>query len=201
MLEPVLVVALGEIVARLGGEAVGEVAAPLTGVASLDSAGPAHISFLANPRYRAQLASTRAGAVILGKTVTTEFATFTPAITVNPRDFAHTPGGSSVVELSSPVLVLGSIDMVVPSELEEPELDVPLELSSTTVVAPPELDVPSTPVVVTMLVEDAAVAGRCEQRLAELIAGSVRVDADDPTWRERARRRSWMRKWPGVLAG
>ena len=36
-----------------------------------------------------------AGAVILGKTVTTEFATFTPAPTVNPRDFAHTPGGSS----------------------------------------------------------------------------------------------------------
>jgi Asp-tRNA(Asn)/Glu-tRNA(Gln) amidotransferase A subunit family amidase len=33
--------------------------------------------------------------VILGKTVTTEFATFSPPTTVNPRDFAHTPGGSS----------------------------------------------------------------------------------------------------------
>jgi Asp-tRNA(Asn)/Glu-tRNA(Gln) amidotransferase A subunit family amidase len=32
---------------------------------------------------------------MLGKTVTTEFATFSPATTVNPRDFAHTPGGSS----------------------------------------------------------------------------------------------------------
>lgn len=36
-----------------------------------------------------------AGAVVLGKTVSTEFATFTPAATVNPRDFEHTPGGSS----------------------------------------------------------------------------------------------------------
>jgi Asp-tRNA(Asn)/Glu-tRNA(Gln) amidotransferase A subunit family amidase len=36
-----------------------------------------------------------AGAVVLGKTVTTEFATFTPGKTVNPRNPAHTPGGSS----------------------------------------------------------------------------------------------------------
>ena len=57
---------LKEIVARLGGEAVGEVASPLTGVATLDSAGPGDIAFLANPRYRARLAATRAGAVILG---------------------------------------------------------------------------------------------------------------------------------------
>src|SRR5690606_31439846 len=57
---------LREIVARLGGEAVGEVAAPLTGVATLDSAGPCHIAFLANPKYRGRLATTRAGAVILG---------------------------------------------------------------------------------------------------------------------------------------
>jgi Asp-tRNA(Asn)/Glu-tRNA(Gln) amidotransferase A subunit family amidase len=36
-----------------------------------------------------------AGAVILGKTVTTEFALFTPGKTRNPRRAAHTPGGSS----------------------------------------------------------------------------------------------------------
>jgi Asp-tRNA(Asn)/Glu-tRNA(Gln) amidotransferase A subunit family amidase len=37
----------------------------------------------------------RAGALILGKTVTTEFAYFTPGPTRNPRNTAHTPGGSS----------------------------------------------------------------------------------------------------------
>jgi len=36
-----------------------------------------------------------AGAVILGKTVTTEFATYSPGKTRNPHDPAHTPGGSS----------------------------------------------------------------------------------------------------------
>ena len=36
-----------------------------------------------------------AGAVIMGKTVTTEFATRTPGKTKNPHNPAHTPGGSS----------------------------------------------------------------------------------------------------------
>lgn len=37
----------------------------------------------------------RAGAVVLGKTVSTEFAFFPPSKTANPRNLAHTPGGSS----------------------------------------------------------------------------------------------------------
>ncbi len=36
-----------------------------------------------------------AGAVLMGKTVTTEFATFHPGKTRNPHDPRHTPGGSS----------------------------------------------------------------------------------------------------------
>lgn len=37
----------------------------------------------------------RAGAIIMGKTVTTEFAQYAPALTTNPHDAARTPGGSS----------------------------------------------------------------------------------------------------------
>ena len=37
----------------------------------------------------------KAGALIMGKTVTTEFAYFTPGATRNPHNPAHTPGGSS----------------------------------------------------------------------------------------------------------
>jgi Asp-tRNA(Asn)/Glu-tRNA(Gln) amidotransferase A subunit family amidase len=36
-----------------------------------------------------------AGAIIIGKTVTTELATLTPGKTCNPHNLAHTPGGSS----------------------------------------------------------------------------------------------------------
>lgn len=37
----------------------------------------------------------KAGAIILGKTVTTEFASFAPGPTCNPHDLSRTPGGSS----------------------------------------------------------------------------------------------------------
>ncbi|HEU0058613.1 MAG TPA: amidase [Hyphomicrobiaceae bacterium] len=49
------------------------------------------------PRHdAAAVAALRAaGAVVLGKTVTTELATLTPSVTRNPRNPAHTPGGSS----------------------------------------------------------------------------------------------------------
>jgi Asp-tRNA(Asn)/Glu-tRNA(Gln) amidotransferase A subunit family amidase len=40
-------------------------------------------------------ATRRAGGVVLGKTVTTEFATRQPGPTTNPHNAAHTPGGSS----------------------------------------------------------------------------------------------------------
>jgi Asp-tRNA(Asn)/Glu-tRNA(Gln) amidotransferase A subunit family amidase len=36
-----------------------------------------------------------AGAIVVGKTVTTEFATFNPGPTCNPCNLKHTPGGSS----------------------------------------------------------------------------------------------------------
>jgi amidase len=40
-------------------------------------------------------AALAAGAIVLGKTATTEFAFLSPTTTRNPRDPAHTPGGSS----------------------------------------------------------------------------------------------------------
>src|SRR5258706_6718381 len=62
---PPIALTIREIVERLGGEAVGD-SARLTGVGTLDSAGPSQITFLSNPKYRGKLAGTSAGAVILG---------------------------------------------------------------------------------------------------------------------------------------
>lgn len=56
---------LAEIVERLGGELVGDPGVAITQVATLESAGPANIAFLAQARYRPQLRATRAAAVIL----------------------------------------------------------------------------------------------------------------------------------------
>jgi Asp-tRNA(Asn)/Glu-tRNA(Gln) amidotransferase A subunit family amidase len=50
---------------------------------------------LAGPQSAAVSKLREAGALVLGKTVTTEFAYFEPGPTRNPHDTAHTPGGSS----------------------------------------------------------------------------------------------------------
>jgi phosphatidylserine/phosphatidylglycerophosphate/cardiolipin synthase-like enzyme len=51
-----------------------------------------------------------------------------------------------------------------------------------------------------LTVEDAAIAGALECRIEALLAGSVRVERGDPQWQALARRRGWMRYWPGVLS-
>lgn len=61
-----LPLSLGEIVNRLGGEVIGDPAARVRQVATLETAAPDTIAFFANERYLAQLKSTRAGAVIVG---------------------------------------------------------------------------------------------------------------------------------------
>ena len=56
---------LGELAAKFGCELHGAADPVITRVGTLSGAGPGAITFLANPAYRAQLASTRAAAVIL----------------------------------------------------------------------------------------------------------------------------------------
>jgi UDP-3-O-[3-hydroxymyristoyl] glucosamine N-acyltransferase len=58
---------LRDLQSKLGGECVGEVSRPLVGVGTLEHARETEISFLANPKYRAALANTQAGAVILSR--------------------------------------------------------------------------------------------------------------------------------------
>ncbi|HSB90524.1 MAG TPA: amidase family protein, partial [Anaerolineales bacterium] len=50
---------------------------------------------LAGPEADAVRQLRKAGALVLGKTVTTEFAYFAPGPTRNPHNLEHTPGGSS----------------------------------------------------------------------------------------------------------
>ena len=56
---------LGELAAHAGVELQGDPDREINGVATLDAAGPGDLAFLANRRYRGELAECRAGAVIL----------------------------------------------------------------------------------------------------------------------------------------
>jgi UDP-3-O-[3-hydroxymyristoyl] glucosamine N-acyltransferase len=58
-------ITLSELAARTGATLEGDGATAVTRVATLESAGPGTITFLANRKYRGQLAQTRAAAVIL----------------------------------------------------------------------------------------------------------------------------------------
>ncbi|MFA5826133.1 MAG: UDP-3-O-(3-hydroxymyristoyl)glucosamine N-acyltransferase [Gallionellaceae bacterium] len=58
---------LADIVTRFGGRVEGDAATAVNQVATLDSAGPQQIAFLTNSKYRKQLESTHAAAVILAE--------------------------------------------------------------------------------------------------------------------------------------
>lgn len=60
---------LGDLAAQLGCRLEGDETIEVVGVAPLDAAGPGEVSFLANPKYAAALATTKAAAVIAAPSV------------------------------------------------------------------------------------------------------------------------------------
>lgn len=77
---------LNEIVARLGGEIVGDGTLMVSGITSLDAAGPGQLSFLANPKYRSKLATTQATAVIVSPGIASDCPT---AAIVTPQPYLY----------------------------------------------------------------------------------------------------------------
>jgi UDP-3-O-[3-hydroxymyristoyl] glucosamine N-acyltransferase len=67
-------VTVADIVGRLGGECVGDAGLAIERIAALDQAGAGQITFLASPKYRAQLATTGAGCVIVSPALREEAA-------------------------------------------------------------------------------------------------------------------------------
>lgn len=56
---------LASVVAALGGDLLGNAQREISGLATLERAGPGDLSFLSHPRYQQQLASSRAGCVVV----------------------------------------------------------------------------------------------------------------------------------------
>jgi UDP-3-O-[3-hydroxymyristoyl] glucosamine N-acyltransferase len=78
-------ITVADIVARLGGECVGDSSLSIDRVATLEAATSNSIGFLANPRYRSQLAITEAGCVIVAPALRDEAAARgTAIITADP---------------------------------------------------------------------------------------------------------------------
>lgn len=79
---------LGEIAAALGCTVHGAADRPITGVATLDAAGPADLTFLANPKYAGRARRSKAGAILVSAPF--ESATMASVVSKNPYlDFAR----------------------------------------------------------------------------------------------------------------
>ena len=68
-------ITLAEIAAALGAELRGDPELEITGLATLEKAGPSELSFLANPAYSRYLANTRAGAVLVSEAMAAQVQT------------------------------------------------------------------------------------------------------------------------------
>lgn len=85
-MNPGIRIKLSELVDNFGGDLVGDGEILISGLSTLAGAGPDDISFLSNSKYRSQLATTRAAAVILGPQ--DQEATVMPRI-VTPNPYAY----------------------------------------------------------------------------------------------------------------
>jgi UDP-3-O-[3-hydroxymyristoyl] glucosamine N-acyltransferase len=81
-----VVLRLDEIVARFGGEMVGPGDTVISRVDTLQNAGPGALSFLANAKYRSQLSTTRAGAVIMAPPMVDDGP---PAAILTPQPYLY----------------------------------------------------------------------------------------------------------------
>ncbi len=75
-------VSLSEIVARFGGHVLGDPTVLVSRISTLEAALPGDMAFLSNPKYRAQLATTKASAVIVAPSV--EDCPVPAVVTKNP---------------------------------------------------------------------------------------------------------------------
>lgn len=64
-----MAISLAQIAEAIGGNVHGDQDVLISGLATLNNAGPTQLSFLANPKYAAQLEHTRAAAVIIASSV------------------------------------------------------------------------------------------------------------------------------------
>ena len=86
-----MTVTLGALVAQFGGELLGDAAQQVTGIAPLEGAGAGQISFLSNPRKKAQAAASQAAVLIVTPALREELpaAGFGGALLLHPNPYLY----------------------------------------------------------------------------------------------------------------
>ncbi len=128
-----------------------------------------------------------AGAVILGKAVTTELAVFHPGKTKNPHNPAHTPGGSSSGSAAS--VAAGMVPLALGTQTNGSMIR-PASFCGVVGYKPTHGLVPRSGVLLQSApLDQLGVYGRCVEDVALAAESLVGYHADDPHTRPRARPR------------
>jgi Asp-tRNA(Asn)/Glu-tRNA(Gln) amidotransferase A subunit family amidase len=126
-----------------------------------------------------------AGAVILGKTVTTECATYTPGKTHNPHNPKHTPGGSS--SGSAAAVAAGMVPLAVGSQTNGSVIR-PAAFCGVFGFKPTHGLIPRSGVLkLSRTLDHVGVFARSIDDIALICESLVGFDAADPDTRQRAR--------------
>ncbi|WP_152048181.1 UDP-3-O-(3-hydroxymyristoyl)glucosamine N-acyltransferase [Aureimonas psammosilenae] len=114
---------LTDLVALTGGEIVGPtgVEARLTGLSTLDLAGPSDVAFFDNQRYLSALAETKAGCVILARRNTRHLPVGLPALAVRDAGLAFALVGQALYPSALHPPVLSGADGVSPAAHIHPD--------------------------------------------------------------------------------
>lgn len=115
---------LAQLAERIGAEIVGDPTVQIAAAATLDDAGPEHVSFLNNPQYEKKLASTRAGAVIVARKIVCErlnllkaadpYLAFTNAVIALHGHRAHPHSGIHPRAFVEPTATVGEGSVLYP---------------------------------------------------------------------------------------
>ena len=146
---------LGELARLTGADAEGPGGGVITGVAPLETAGPEDVSFLANRRYRCQLADTRAAAIIL------------------PREESSDGYGFAVLRADNPYLVFARIaGLLNPGPPLEPGIHPDASVSATAIV-----EVSATIEAQAVIEADARVGPECRIGPGAVVGTGVHLGA------------------------
>jgi Asp-tRNA(Asn)/Glu-tRNA(Gln) amidotransferase A subunit family amidase len=125
-----------------------------------------------------------AGGLVMGKTVTTELATYAPGKTRNPRNLAHTPGGSS--SGSAAAVAAGMVPLAIGTQTNGSVIR-PASFCGVVGYKPTAGWVPRTGVLVqSPALDQVGVFGRSVEDVALLVQCLCGSDPADPATRARA---------------
>lgn len=120
---------LEQLVERLGGQLQGDAQIEVSAIAPLDAATASHITFLSNPKFRAQAEQTHAAALILSEADNAAISTYAGARIITKNPYAY-------FARAAQLFVAAAADPLVPGVHASACVDVSATIAASAVIGP-----------------------------------------------------------------